>query len=120
MCSVPEAVGGGASIEKTSSRVFVRSKRYVPRSSQTAAHLSSSPSRLGFSGTRRSAMVKAEDTVLDRTCSAGSGFADPARRLVLLRLAAAQRRARPSNRSVLGGAADLAAELGALGREHAP
>ncbi len=40
------------SIEYTCSRVFVRSKVYVPCSRQAAAHLSSSPSRLTLSGTR--------------------------------------------------------------------
>src|SRR3954451_24392089 len=35
----------------TWSRVFERSNAYVPSASHRAAHLSSSPSRLGFSGT---------------------------------------------------------------------
>ncbi len=46
----PETVGGGVSIEYTSSRVFVRSKRYVPCSSQMARHLASRPSSVGLSG----------------------------------------------------------------------
>src|SRR6476469_6681959 len=49
-CSEPLTVGGGVSIEKTSSRVFARSKVYVPSASHRDAHFSSSPSRLGFSG----------------------------------------------------------------------
>src|SRR5438132_1573676 len=51
MCSAPETVGGGVSMAKISSRVFVRSKRYVPCSSQRARHVASRPSSVGFSGT---------------------------------------------------------------------
>src|SRR3954470_8519017 len=50
-CSDPLTVGGGVSIAYTWSRVFDRSNAYVPSASHRAAHLSSSPSRLGFSGT---------------------------------------------------------------------
>src|SRR5580693_7935198 len=52
MWSEPDTVGGGVSMEKTSSRVAEASKRYVPASSQAAAQRSSSPSRAGLSGTR--------------------------------------------------------------------
>src|SRR4051812_8481764 len=50
MCRLPLTVGGGVSIEKTSSRVLLRSKRNVPSASQRLAHFCSSPSRLGLSG----------------------------------------------------------------------
>src|SRR3712207_1528487 len=51
MCSAPLDVGGGVSIEKIWSRVFVRSKRKVPSRCQTASHFFSRPSSDGFSGT---------------------------------------------------------------------
>ena len=53
-CRVPDTVGGGVSIEKTSSRALVRSNRKVPSSAQTWRHLASSPSRPGLSGMVRS------------------------------------------------------------------
>src|SRR5262249_20848510 len=49
--SEPLTVGGGVSIEYTSSRDRLRSKRYVPDASHCAAHLGSRPSSAGFSGT---------------------------------------------------------------------
>src|SRR5277367_1890671 len=51
MCSEPETVGGGVSMEKTCSRAAAGLKRYVPSSSQTVAHLASTPSSVGLSGT---------------------------------------------------------------------
>src|SRR6266540_7101858 len=51
-CSEPLTVGGGVSIEYTSARGRVRSKRYTPVSSQRAIHFASSPSSAGLSGTR--------------------------------------------------------------------
>src|ERR1039458_4618257 len=51
MCSDPDTVGGGVSMEKTCSRLAAALKREVPSSSQTAAHLASTPSRVGLSGT---------------------------------------------------------------------
>src|SRR6185295_6274317 len=54
-CSEPLTVGGGVSIENTSERGRVRSKRYTPDPSHSGAHFASSPSRAGFSGRRRRA-----------------------------------------------------------------
>src|SRR5882757_5881136 len=53
--SDPLTVGGGVSIEKTSDRGRARSKRYTPDASHCGIHLASSPSRTGFSGSRRRA-----------------------------------------------------------------
>src|SRR6266850_6164033 len=50
-CREPLTVGGGVSIEYTSSRGRARSNRYVPDSSHCAVHLASRPSSAGFSGT---------------------------------------------------------------------
>ncbi len=51
ICSDPLTVSGGVSIEYTWSLVALRSKRKVPASSQRAPHFSSSPARVGLSGT---------------------------------------------------------------------
>src|SRR3954468_8724952 len=55
MCSEPEAVGGGVSIEYTPSRPAVsaasRSNRKVPSACQRSPHLASRPSSAGLSGT---------------------------------------------------------------------
>src|SRR5512134_2818183 len=50
-CSEPLTVGGGVSMENTSSRGRDRSNRYTPLASHRAAHLSSRPSSAGLSGT---------------------------------------------------------------------
>src|SRR5437016_2209416 len=70
-CSDPLTVGGGVSIAKTAERGCVRSKRYTPASSHRAIHLSSRPSRAGFSGvfnnspTRQLANFQLSDGGLD-------------------------------------------------------
>src|SRR5437868_15537953 len=64
--SEPLTVGGGVSIEKTSARGRVRSKRYTPEASHRGIHLASSPSSAGLSGSFRRdgsrAVVDEEDT----------------------------------------------------------
>src|SRR3954452_19544406 len=83
-CSEPLTVGGGVSIAYTCSRLLVRSNVYVPAASQADAHFSSSPSRLGSSGTvmpllataspgRWDALVARRGTRLAATRSASSG-----------------------------------------------
>ena len=70
MCSEPEAVGGGVSIEKTSARSAVSSKWYVPSDSHRAPHVASSPSSDGFSGTARFGSGVGLDMVASRVVPA--------------------------------------------------
>ena len=86
MCSDPLTVGGGVSIEKTSARSRERSKRYVPSDSHRRAHRSPRPSRLGLSGTRRSATGVGSRFVARRRLSSAASLGATSRSLAGRRL----------------------------------